>query len=97
MEAHGLEIPELPEEEPKKALSEKALEQRRNAVKKAMERKQELSIIRKVEIEKKKLDQEEKLTKAKKDYEELEQHLKDFEEEPKKSTPETHKKEEESN
>ena len=59
------------EEKPKKVLTEEQLQQKRNALKKAVARKKELGLIRKAEMETKKADENTKIEKAKQQIEEL--------------------------
>ena len=60
----------------KKALTPEQLEQKRSALKKAVERKKELGMIKKVEQEKKKLDDDDKISIAKQQMEEIEKRKK---------------------
>ena len=55
----------------KRALSEEQLQQKRDALKKAVDRKKELGLIRRAEIEQKKSDDDEKILQAKQKIEAL--------------------------
>ena len=58
-------------EKPKRVLTEEQLQQKRDALKKAVARKKELGLIRKAEMETKKADEDSKIEKAKQQIEEL--------------------------
>lgn len=72
MEAENSEeIQQIPDT-PKKVLSESEITSRRENIKKAIDKKKELAVIKKAEHEKAKLEQQEQINQAKKTLEEVE-------------------------